>query len=293
MDFKSFAIEDKASIDDYFKLHHYEQVDCTFNTLFLWQHAYQTKWAIQDDILFIRAGSGKDTFFLPPFAGAGGDFEHGLSLIHDELDRLGLPFVLKAASPWVTGEIERRRPGRYEFIEDRDSEEYVYRTADMIRLPGKKLRMKKNQLNGFLRQYADYQYEAITCGNREDALAGIREWFGRHGNIEEEMEAIARCFTYWNELGMRGAVIRIYGKVEAFTAGDLLNERMAHIHFEKANPTIRGLYQAINHDFLVHEFADTEFVNREEDLGEPGLREAKLGYHPDHLTLKYTVREKK
>lgn len=289
MEFKPFRIEDKARIDSYFVVHHYEQIDCTFNTLFLWQDAYQTSWAEQDGILFVRAGTGKDTFFMPPFAKAEENFVHGLALIHEEYDKLGLPFRLKSASSWVTEQIERLVPGKYDFIEDRDNEEYIYRTEDMIRLPGKKLRMKKNHLNGFLRQYADYQYEAITKENLEDAKAGIHDWFLRHGDIEEEEQAIKRCFDHWDALGVKGAVIRIYGKVEAFTNGDSINEKMAHIIFEKANPEIRGLYQAINRDFLIHEFADTEFVNREEDLGLPGLREAKMGYHPDHLTEKYDV----
>ena len=270
-------------------MHHYEQIDCTFNTLFLWQDAYQTSWAEQDGILFVRAGTGKDTFFMPPFAKEEKNFVYGLALIHEEYDRLGLPFRLKSVSSWVTEQIERLVPGKYDFIEDRDNEEYIYRTEDMIRLPGKKLRMKKNHLNGFLRQYADYQYEAITKENLEDAKAGIHDWFLRHGDIEEEEQAIKRCFDHWDALGVKGAVIRIYGKVEAFTNGDSINEKMAHIIFEKANPEIRGLYQAINRDFLMHEFADTEFVNREEDLGLPGLREAKMGYHPDHLTEKYDV----
>lgn len=289
MEFKPFRIEDKARIDSYFAVHHYEQIHCTFNTLFLWQDAYQTSWAEQDGILFVRAGTGKDTFFMPPFAKEEENFVHGLALIHEEYDRLGLPFRLKSASSWVTEQIERLVPGKYDFIEDRDNEEYIYRTDDMIRLPGKKLRMKKNHLNGFLRQYADYQYEAITKENLEDAKAGIHDWFLRHGDIEEEEQAIKRCFDHWDALGVKGAVIRIYGKVEAFTNGDSINEKMAHIIFEKANPEIRGLYQAINRDFLMHEFAETEFVNREEDLGLPGLREAKMGYHPDHLTEKYDV----
>lgn len=289
MEFKPFRIEDKAQIDSYFSVHHYEQIDCTFNTLFLWQDAYQTSWAEQDGILFIRAGAGKDTFFMPPFAKEEENFVHGLALIHEEYDKLGLPFRLKSASSWVTEQIERLVPGKYDFIEDWDNEEYIYRTDDMIRLPGKKLRMKKNHLNGFLRQYADYQYEAITKENLEDAKAGIHDWFLRHGDIEEEEQAIKRCFDHWDALGVKGAVIRIYGKVEAFTNGDSINEKMAHIIFEKANPEIRGLYQAINRDFLMHEFAETEFVNREEDLGLPGLREAKMGYHPDHLTEKYDV----
>ena len=289
MEFKPFRIEDKARIDSYFVVHHYEQIDCTFNTLFLWQDAYQTSWAEQDGILFVRAGTGKDTFFMPPFAKEEENFVHGLALIHEEYDKLGLPFRLKSASSWVTEQIERLVPGKYDFIEERDNEEYLYRTEDMIRLPGKKLRMKKNHLNGFLRQYADYQYEAITKENLEDAKAGIHDWFLRHGDIEEEEQAIKRCFDHWDALGVKGAVIRIYGKVEAFTNGDSINEKMARIIFEKANPEIRGLYQAINRDFLMHEFAETEFVNREEDLGLPGLREAKMGYHPDHLTEKYDV----
>lgn len=65
--------------------------------------------------------------------------------------------------------------------------------------------------------------------------------------------------------------------------------RVAHIFFEKANPNIRGLYQAINRDFLMHEFAETEFVNREEDMGLPGLRQAKMEYNPDHFAEKYDV----
>lgn len=293
IEFKPFRIEDKPLIDGFFKIHHYEQIDCTFNTLFLWQEAHQTKWAVQDDILFIRAGSGKDMFFLPPFAHKEEDFVHGLDLIHEELDKAGMEFRLKSASRWVMEQIERLCPGKYDFIEDRDNEEYVYRTADMISLPGKKLRMKKNHLNSFLRQYSDYQYESITKDNMEDAKAGIHEWFLRHGDIEEEEEAMKLCFDNWDALGVKGAIIRIYGKVEAFTNGDLVNDKMAHIIFEKANPNIRGLYQAINRDFLIHEFADTEFVNREEDLGLPGLREAKMGYNPDHLTEKFDVVLKK
>ena len=79
--------------------------------------------------------------------------------------------------------------------------------------------------------------------------------------------------------------------MEAFTIGENINENMAVIHIEKANPEIRGLYPYINQQFLVHEFKDVEFVNREEDLGIEGLRKAKLSYHPCKFVEKYTVME--
>lgn len=289
IDFHPFEIKDKEYINSFFGEHHYEQVDCSFDTLFLWQEAYGTMWAVEDGILFIRAGQGDHKFFMPPFAGEDASFTHGLDLIQEHLESLGKPFMIKAASPWVVSQIEKLHPGKYMVTEDRDNWEYIYKTSDLINLPGKKFRMKKNHLNGFLREYGDYQYEPVTHENMDEIKGALAEWFARHGDIEEEEKAINLNFENWDALGTKGAIIRIYGKIEAFTTGTFLNERVAHIHFEKANPEIRGLYQAINRDFLVHEFSTTEFTNREEDLGVPGLRQAKMEYHPDHFAEKYDV----
>lgn len=289
IEFRRFNIDDKERINDFFKVHHYEQCDCSFNTLFLWQNSYNTMWAEQDDILFIRAGRGTQVYFMPPFAKEGASFSHGLELIQHEFDKTGHPFMLMGASKEVVEKIETQVPDKYLFTPFRDDWEYIYKTSDLINLSGKKFRMKKNHLNHFLREYGDYVYEPVNDTNMEDARRGISEWFVRHGDIEKEEEAINLAFDNWKALGLKGAVIRIYGKVEAFTCGDLLNENVAHIHFEKANPEVRGLYQAINRDFILNEFKDTEFVNREEDLGIEGLRKAKNEYHPDHFAEKYNV----
>lgn len=289
IEFHSFDIKDQAYINSFFGEHHYEQADCSFATLYLWQAAYGTQWAVEDDILFVRAGRGEDMFFMPPFAKDPADFPKGLRLIREHMEAAGRPFIIKASSPWEVEHIEANAPGKYVMTPDRDNWEYIYKTSDMISLPGKKFRMKKNHLNSFLRQYGDYQYETVTKENLDEVRAGLAEWFEKNGHIEEEEAAIERCFADWEALSMRGAVIRIYGKIAAFSAGTLLNERIAHIFFEKADPDIRGLYQAINRDFLMHEFAETEFVNREEDLGEPGLRQAKMEYNPDHFAEKYDI----
>ena len=56
------------------------------------------------------------------------------------------------------------------------------------------------------------------------------------------------------------------------------------IHFEKGNPDYKGVYQAINQMFLEHFGNPDILVNREQDLGDAGLRKAKLSYHPvDYL----------
>jgi hypothetical protein len=90
-------------------------------------------------------------------------------------------------------------------------------------------------------------------------------------------------------LGFKGGAILIDGKVEAFALGEPLNPRTTVIHIEKANPAFEGLYQLINQEFCVHEWGNTLYINREQDLGEEGLRKAKLSYHPHHFVNKYTI----
>ena len=60
-------------------------------------------------------------------------------------------------------------------------------------------------------------------------------------------------------------------------------EETAVIHFEKAMSHFEGLYQVVNQWFCRNELGRFEFVNREQDLGIPGLRRAKESYHPHHM----------
>ena len=112
-------------------------------------------------------------------------------------------------------------------------------------------------------------------------------------DMKEELIGIKKLFANFDIIKDRLKIAGIFidGKLEAFTMGEYINPNMALIHIEKANPMIRGLYPYINQQFLVNEFSDVEFVNREEDLGIEGLRKAKLSYHPVKFIEKYTVRE--
>jgi hypothetical protein len=104
-----------------------------------------------------------------------------------------------------------------------------------------------------------------------------------------EERAIYEALHNMDNLDFKGGVIHINGKVEAFALGEQLNPQTAVIHIEKANPAFDGLYQLINQEFCAHEWKDIPYINREQDLGEEGLRKAKLSYHPHHLVNKYIV----
>ena len=84
------------------------------------------------------------------------------------------------------------------------------------------------------------------------------------------------------------------GKIVAYTIGSYCPSiQCAFIHIEKAEPEIKGLYNYINQQFLIHEFPDAVYVNREDDLGQDNLRQAKLSYKPIRLEEKYYIQEKR
>ena len=111
-------------------------------------------------------------------------------------------------------------------------------------------------------------------------------------SLAGEEKAIFEALQNTETLGFKGGVILINDKVEAFALGETLNPQTAVIHVEKANPAFEGLYQLINQEFCAHEWKNVLYINREQDLGEEGLKKAKLSYHPHHLINKYTVKLK-
>jgi hypothetical protein len=96
-------------------------------------------------------------------------------------------------------------------------------------------------------------------------------------------------FEHLTEVGYLSGAIRIGGKIEAFSVGGRLGTRTVIVHIEKANTEYRGLYQAINNEFCKHMASNVKRINREEDMGLPGLRKAKLSYNPVKFIETYTV----
>lgn len=104
-----------------------------------------------------------------------------------------------------------------------------------------------------------------------------------------EWDAIREALTNFRSLELKGGVILVDNRVQAFTLGERLNNNTAVVHIEKANTEIRGLYAIINQQFCEKQWKDVLHINREQDLGELGLREAKLSYNPCRLVEKYRI----
>jgi hypothetical protein len=182
-------------------------------------------------------------------------------------------------------------------VEDRDNADYVYRREDLATLAGRHFTKKRNHINQCLAAY-DCQYEMITEKTIPECLAMQERWCtDRECKIEPglrgEDQAIEETLRHYEELPLTGGAIRIAGRIEAFTVGEPLNPSTAVTHFEKAMPQFHGLAQLINQWFARENLAGFAYVNREQDLGIPGLRRAKESYSPEHLVEKVRIVPKK
>ncbi|HHY81135.1 MAG TPA: DUF2156 domain-containing protein [Clostridiales bacterium] len=288
--FKDIQLEDKTIFDSYFEARPYENSEFTFTNLFIWRLSYNFQYAIIHDHLCIL-GKYRNLYpcaFTPLSIGAP-DYEKVLPILADKLRQEGYPLVLKAVTQDKKEEIEASLPGKIIFREDRNNHDYVYLSKDLIELKGNKFRQKRNHINKFLKSY-EYQYEEMNDSNLDECINTELKWVSKHNgdiSVMEEKRAIWEAFTNFHALKVTGGVIRINGSVQAFTLGELLNPDMAVIHIEKANTEYSGSFNMINHLFVKNAWSDVTYINREEDMGLPGLRKAKQSYNPVKMVKKY------
>ena len=189
-------------------------------------------------------------------------------------------------------------PAEFAVEEQPDAADYLYDGEALRTLAGKKYHKKKNHVNAFMREYEGrYEYRTLNCSNRNDMWKFLDRWRtmkGAHveGTLDPEVEGIHSILNQCQDLGVRMGGVYVDGQMEAFSMGSYNEaEDMAIIHIEKANPDIRGMYAFINQQFLIHEFPHVSLVNREDDVGLPGLRKAKQSYHPVGFARKFQIRE--
>ena len=300
MIFKDIDMESRELLNPYFDLVDYEACEYCFNTLYMWQHLYKTGYYIGDGFAVIVAEYEGNTFSILPLAKKE-DMPRVIKFVIDYFDKEQKKIYCRGITKEVVDYLKENYPDKFDYTEERDLFDYVYDGDSMRELKGRKNVKKRNHINYFLKEYEGrFEYRLLDENDFDACLKLVEEWTSNkeeNGQVDEEMEeeliGIKKLFNSFPVIKdkLKIAGIFIDGKLEAFTMGEYLNPNMALIHIEKANPSIRGLYPYINQQFLVNEFSDVEFVNREEDLGIEGLRKAKLSYHPVKFVEKYTVRE--
>ncbi|MBP8625764.1 MAG: DUF2156 domain-containing protein [Syntrophorhabdales bacterium] len=290
--FKNIELRDINLFKDFFTDYNPQTSEWTFTNLFMWRNYYSFQWSIHKDWLLIIClhSNGMCCAFQP--LGPPSRKEVTILLLEWLRDekRLSKPAITRADSRLAR---EIKGINLLSINPEREHFDYVYLRDNLVRLSGNKYSAKRNHINKLLKRY-NVRYDSLKATNIEGCIRLQEKWC-RQKRCDEDMslmgewEAIKEVLIHYEALDLTGGVASIDNEVMAFTIGEMLNHNTAVIHIEKADSDIPGLYPFINQRFSEYGFPDATYINREQDLGLPGLRDAKLSYYPDHLVEKFSV----
>jgi hypothetical protein len=291
---KPLNIGHKSVFEKYERAYHTEVSDFSFASLFMWRHAFRPSLQELEGTLCVFT-LRKDMFFALPPLGPEEALTRVIPAMADYFHSIGRPFYMKAVPERLVDPIVKALGTKVEIKSDPGTWDYVYRTSDLVDLPGRKYQGKRNHLNQFTQKNV-FSYEPLSPAIIEECLELDSRWRAKHPDsgselMAEEEKAIREALFHCEELKLLGGAIRVDGKIRAFAAGALINPETAVVHIEKADVDYPGMFAVINQQFAEHVPAEVELINREEDLGLPGLRRAKRSYHPIFMVKKHELIE--
>jgi hypothetical protein len=290
-DFSPVALEDKKVILPLLLAADVCFCDYNFANLYMWGDIFKTRWLLREERLWLY--NGYDDLMLMPLGKALDITE--MVAVSDGLRRGGGSgdFVL------VDPEYVQRHPGleRHFSVEiDLDNGDYIYSSQKLVALEGNKLHKKRNLINQFLALYPGHLTQPLQASDLGACLALSEKWCRMRTCVEldfdHETSALKRALLHLGELELQGVKVSLGGELIAFSIFSALNGNMADVHFEKFDPEIKGIGQLINWETAKILAPKFKYINREQDLGLEGLRQAKKSYNPEYIVSAYYLKRK-
>ena len=260
----------------------------SFFSLWGWNETDPAELAWENNLCWIRCRGYREGLLAPIGDWAAVDWED----VFDKHFRSG--DSLLDVPEGLTRFFSPRLSQKLIFDELRDEWEYLHSIPELVALQGGKYIHKRAHVKAFESDY-NWEYRPILPEDFSELLAFQAKWCAQHncGDIpllEAEDRAVRRALELWDVMPFTGATLRVDGNVVGYTIAEEFSQDTIGIRFEKADSTYAGIYQALNKLFLERQGQGYLWVNREEDMGNKGLRKAKMSYHPVGFVKKYRIR---
>ena len=296
LEFTPIKIEDRELFEAYSYAMGEGSCDMAFANIYCWSHLHNPEIAKWDNFLFIRFGGvdGKHHTYMEPIGE--GDNIVAFKKLVEYVTNCNESFKMAGVSANFAEKIRTSIPFcAYYLYPKRSQFDYIYNTNQLQTLSGKKLQPKRNHINTFKKLY-NFTTEPLSSAHKDQVLKLVEEWREGKENAdldayECEREAIEKGMANFDRLGLQGLALYVDGDLAAFTYGSAINNNTFCIHIEKGSARYERSFAMINYLFantLSEQFC---YINREEDLGIQGLRDAKLSYQPIMLYPKFNLIE--
>lgn len=291
--FKELTLDSLDEIYPYIRGFKGMSCDYTAGGIFMWIDYFQYKYCVYRDTLFIK-GVAEDDRSRKAFSQPLGTLPlaESVALLREYCAEHGYELMFSAITQFNLEKFIDLNPIKvYPLPQWRD---YVYTMEALSTLSGKKLGKKRNHCNRFAQEHPDAVTEPITSAN----IALVRNCFAeicRDGKdspmAQYEREQVWKVFDRLDRYPFETMCLMTEGKVVAFSVGEVVNN-VLHVHIEKALREVNGVAETINRcfaEYISRKHQQVEWINRQDDAGDEGLRRAKLSYYPAFLLNKYNV----
>lgn len=305
MEFKEITLQDKEWIRQLLGYSDNRATEFNFTVLYIWRDIMHSRVCRVGDYLVVRFfpnGAPAPMYLFPSGRGTAEELKGVLESCMEDARQNGHPFLMASVQNGHREILENLFPDRFTFEPNRDYFDYIYSAEDLTFLRGKKFQSKRNFVSRFKRQEG-WSYEPLGKDNLKECAAMSISWCAKYGcgkdpSMASESCSVKNALQNFEQLGLMGGLLRLNGEVVAFTIAEKTNSDTLLVHIEKAYGDIVGAYPAIANEFLRNSIVEegeqlsVKYINREDDAGDLGLREAKMQYHPLFLLEKYSVKEK-
>lgn len=285
--FQQITAGDYERIARYMELTDSCSCDYTLGGVVLWADCFGYEMAETDGVLFIRGRKENDmavTAYTIPLGG--GDFERGIELLceHVEGD------VWLSAVPEDCMHLFCSTDGTFEDM-GADWSDYIYPMHQFVELEGALMKRKRNHVNRFKSDYPEATFEELDP--RECLALLHRLPIDNSAMGRAEYAAVERMLAHWADFApyFCGRQLRAAGRLVGFTVGEVKHSTL-HVHVEKADHTVAGSNEALAHLFAMEmsrSYPVLQYINRQDDAGDPGLRAAKQSWRPLRLLPKFNL----
>lgn len=278
-------------IKPYFERQDRRICDCTIGSTLMWRDFFDNRFAVVEDTLVFRSRylEGDFAFTVP----LGREAEGMLELVEKYCGARSIPLIFCTVTPNDLKLLQSRWPN-LTVEKNRDWFDYLYESRDMVEFAGKKFAAQRNHIRRFERDCPNWSFERLRPDMVEEVRAFYRELLhtrAKEGDTARaEEEKVFEVFDHIEEYGFLSGVLRVDGAIAGLSMGEIVRDTL-FVHIEKADVRYSGIYQKLVNCFAREFVTDqVRYINREEDVGDPGLRKSKLSYRPMALLEKYTVR---